>query len=117
MNRIAKLRFNYEFSRVYRKGRHVAGRTLMVHFLKRPGCEVRVGVTVSRRLKGAVRRNRFKRLMRENYRSMLPYLLPGFDIILTGRALDTMPDFAQVRQDMMHLFKRAGLWQDRCDIS
>jgi RNase P protein component len=40
------LRFNYEFSRIYRKGKFAAGHYVVVHYLRRPGSPGRVGVTV-----------------------------------------------------------------------
>lgn len=115
MKQTSKLRFNYEFSRVYRKGRHLNGNTIILHYMKRPGSELRVGIAVSRRLKGAVKRNRVKRLLRESFRRMQPGLCSGYDVILTGRAADNLLTYSQIEHDMLCLFKRAGLWQDRCD--
>lgn len=115
MKHTSKLRFNYEFSRVYRKGRHLNGKTVILHYMKRPGSELRVGFAVGRRLKGAVKRNRVKRLLRESFRGLQSGLCSGYDIILTGRALDNPVAFSQIEHDMLSLFKRAGLWQDRCD--
>lgn len=115
MKQNSRLVKNYEFSRVYQKGRRVSGKVLTVHYLKRPNRGLRTGVTVSRRLKGAVKRNRYKRLIRENLRLIRPELRSGFDIIIMGKLYDQIPDYESVRQDMNSLFKRAGLWQDRCD--
>jgi ribonuclease P protein component len=115
MKQTGKLRFNYEFSRIYRKGRHVNSRTVIMHYLKRPGSELRVGIAVGKRLKGAVKRNRVKRLLRESFRLLKPGLCSGYDIVLTGRALDNLPAYSQIEHDMLSLFKAAGLWQDRCD--
>jgi ribonuclease P protein component len=119
MKQYTKLRFNYEFARVYRKGRRVSGRVLTMHYLRRPNRGLRTGVTVSRRLKGAVKRNRFKRLIRESFRLLKPDLESGYDIIIMGRADSSIPDYETVRQDMIRLFKRVGIscaeTQNRCE--
>ena len=115
MKQNSRLVKNYEFSRVYQKGRRVSGKVLTVHYLKRPNRGLRTGVTVRRRLKGAVRRNRYKRLMRESLRLIRPELKSGYDVIIMGKMREPLPDYETVSQDMLSLFKRAGLWHDRCD--
>lgn len=105
------LRMNYEFSRVYHKGRYLAGRHVVLHYLRRPGRVNRLGVTASRKIKGSVRRNRIKRLLRESYRQIEDRLIPGYDLILVGRDAAELPDFQSVRQDVGRLLQRAGLNQ------
>jgi len=82
---------------VMRAQRVFAGRALVA--FARPNSEGhwRIGVTVSRRLRGAVDRNRLRRRLREAARSsLLPGVgtaldgVAGFDVVLIGRpaALD-----------------------------
>lgn len=63
-----------EFDRVYRSGRSTQHRLLVLYRFDRPedlpaggpdGDESRVGITVSKKLGGAVERNRLKRQLRE----------------------------------------------------
>jgi len=69
----------------------------------------RLGVTSSRKIRGAVKRNRVKRLLRENYRLLEPELRGGYDLILMMKDLDPLPDYSQIEKEMRSLFKRAGL--------
>lgn len=111
MKHTTPLRFNYEFSRVYKRGRYLTGNFVVVHFLKRKGQidKNRLGVTVSRNVSGSVRRNRLKRLIRESYRLMEDELATGYDLIITGRQKDEPPTFAQMDRELGRILRRAGL--------
>jgi len=103
------LRMNYEFSRVYNKGRFLAGRFVVLHYLRRPGNASRLGVTASRKIKGSVRRNRVKRLLRESYRLIEDRLQTGYDLILVGRDSAEPPDYNAISREVSGLLLRAGI--------
>ncbi|NLA71051.1 MAG: ribonuclease P protein component [Clostridiaceae bacterium] len=84
------LKKNREFSRVYRRGSYHSGRAIALHAYRRRGATAqnpsRIGFTVGRQaIRGAVRRNRAKRLLRESFRLSHVELKTGFDLIVTAR--------------------------------
>jgi ribonuclease P protein component len=92
-----RLRGRRDFERVMHAQRVFAGRAIVAFARPNPEGRWRVGVTVSRRLRGAVPRNRLRRRLREAARAALlpgPAATggegPGFDVVLIGRpvALD-----------------------------
>ena len=69
----------------------------------------RVGVTASRRLGGAVARNRAKRLLREAARHLYPQFGAGWDVMLIARNGILKAKEPQVEEALASLLKRAGL--------
>jgi len=72
----------------------------------------RVGVTASRRLGGAVQRNRARRLLREAARLCYPHICPGWDLVLIARPALSEARMPQVSWALESLLQRARLWQE-----
>jgi ribonuclease P protein component len=64
-----RIRRRREFQRVFDAGRRAHGRYLTIIAAPAPGTESRVGIVASKKLGGAVVRNRAKRLIRQVFRT------------------------------------------------
>lgn len=85
--RTGRLSRSAEFDRVYRQGRSVANRYLVLYAFPRGGDDPpRVGFSVGRKVGGAVERNQLKRLLREACARQAQALPAGHDIVLVARA-------------------------------
>jgi ribonuclease P protein component len=86
--RRARLSRSADFERVFRNGRSQANREFVLHVFPRaddPGPS-RLGLSVSRKVGGAVERNRVKRLLREAFALESSRLPPGTDAVVVARA-------------------------------
>jgi len=75
-----------EFERVYRQGRSTANRHLVLYTFPNDTTErPRLGLSVSRKVGGAVERNRVKRLLREAFAQTEANLRAGQDVVVVAR--------------------------------
>lgn len=85
-DRRGRLSRSAEFDRVYRQGRSHGNRALVLYsFPRGDDAAPRLGLSVSRRVGGAVERNRVKRLIREAFGAQGPSLAAGHDIVVVAR--------------------------------
>jgi ribonuclease P protein component len=83
-----------DFQRVYRQGDSVASRNFVLYAFSRDdrdqesevgGSDVRLGVSVGRRVGGAVERNRVKRLLREAFWALPEQVSTSHDYVVVAR--------------------------------
>jgi ribonuclease P protein component len=84
-NRLSRSR---DFDAVYRHGRSVSTRFLVLYRFDRGDDterDARLGIAVPKKIGGAVTRNRIKRRLREAWRELLPTVDEGVDYVLLVR--------------------------------
>ena len=87
VHRRHRLSRSRDFDAVYRHGRSVSTRFLVLYWFARDAGdkEPRLGIAVPKQLGGAVVRNRMKRQLRETWRAMIDRVPPGSDYVLIAR--------------------------------
>ena len=80
-----RLTHSRDYARVRQIGRTQSDRFVTVSIVKSSGSLVRVGLVVSKKIGGAVTRNRAKRVLREAIRPHLAQVSAGHDIVLIAR--------------------------------
>jgi ribonuclease P protein component len=104
-----------EFDRVYREGRSHAGRHLVLYSFPREADDddtPRLGLSVGRKVGGAVERNRVKRLLRDAFWQSAERVPAGHDFVVVARA--DAAEFAEseglagIKTELDELLEKAG---------
>ncbi|MBE6940195.1 MAG: ribonuclease P protein component [Ruminococcaceae bacterium] len=103
---------NYEFRRIYRKGKTAVGPGLVIYCQKNRQGLSRLGITVSTKLGKAVVRNRVRRRIREIYRLNKPAMKPGWDVILVARMRAVTMEYRKLNQTYLRLLEQVGLLEN-----
>ena len=109
MERTRSLKKNAQFQAVYRRGKSLANAHLVLLYLRRP--ELKVGISVSKKVGKAHVRNRVKRRIRECVRPLLPHLKKGHYVIV-ARSAAGQDDFWTLSRALDQLIRRHRLLND-----
>ena len=109
MSKVISLKQNYEFRRLYKKGNSCVKPSVVVYSGKGVGQAVRLGITVSKKLGGAVCRNRAKRRIRALFSSYINDIKPGTDICVVARHKVLTEDYKKLNDDFYQALLKLGL--------
>jgi ribonuclease P protein component len=100
-----RLRQQREFDRVYAGNTYSADEVLVVRGCRNDQGPSRLGLAVSRKTGGAVVRNRWKRLIREAFRTRRDQIPPGLDLVVRPRR-GAQPRFTAIAASLPRLSRR-----------
>jgi len=114
---IYRLKKNFEFKIIYRRGKSFANDLLVMYILRNKKNKDRnfniynkLGVSVSKKVGNSVVRSRSKRLISESFRLNDEFITEGYDFIFIARNPIKDKNFWDVEKAMKNLFKKAGLY-------
>lgn len=114
---------NHLYAKAYAKGQKQLTPTVVVYVLRdykaallqkqhpQKKRQNRIGLTVTKKLGGAVQRNRVKRVLREGYRQMEKKtpVKKGYLIVLAARHAALRAKSAQIARDLETAFAKLGM--------
>ncbi len=103
-----RIRRTREFDRVFREGKRRRGKLLGIRGMPNERSHARLGIALSRAWKGAVRRNRAKRVVREAFRTHKDALPKGIDLIVVPHPGWGEPTPAEVAAELARLLGGEG---------
>lgn len=112
MDSAVTVKENYEFRRIYRKGKSAVSPQLVIYCQRNRRGHSRLGVSVSTKLGCAVVRNRVRRRIREIYRLNKAKMLPGYDLIVVARVRAVDMPYAKLEKQYLHCLSQLELLRE-----
>ncbi len=101
-----RLRKSWQFRKIYKEGDKYFSNLFILYVLPNNTQEIRVGLTVTKKVGISVQRNRIKRVIREVLRS-LKGIAPGNDLVVIARKSAVNLKYSQARDSLTYLLYRA----------
>ena len=111
MKKTEMLKKNYEFKNVLSRGKYYSGRNIEA-FIKdnNKSCNF-LGLAISVKTGKAVKRNRIKRLIRENYKILEPQIKSGKSIVFLWKKKADIENatFDNIKIDINNIFEKSNI--------
>lgn len=101
------IRFS-QFKQAYAQNRRFSGRLMTVWLHVDENANLRLGVVASKKVGGAVQRNRAKRLLREAFRLNRHAVEASFDVVLVARRAILEAKLPEIERELLYLLGKAS---------
>ena len=117
MKKTVMIKRKYEFKKLFSKGNFFYANFINMYIIKNNKNYNKLAIAVSKKYGKAVARNRFKRLIKENYREIEEKLKFGYNILfIINKAKITeykQINYYNIKSDMIKLFKNSGILNEK----
>lgn len=103
------LKKNRDFQTVYKEGKSLANRYLVLYVRENGLAGNRLGISVSKKVGNSIVRHRLTRLIRESYRLQEAMFNSGLDMVVIARASAKGKGYQEISSALMHLGKLHGV--------
>ncbi len=108
MKRTDTLKNNYEFRRIYAKGKSYHHPALILYLMKNRAGICRIGITTSKKIGNAVQRNRCRRIIRAGYAGLEDKIKDNYDIVIVARSRTKYLKSSDIEDILISQLKQAG---------
>ena len=110
MREKTKINKNRDYKKIYSRGKSMASPVVVTYLLKSKLPAVRFGITTSKKIGNAVKRNRARRIIRAAFAELKNKVKNGYDFIFVARSKTCFVKTQDVLKDMkIHLEKLGAL--------
>lgn len=102
---------NYEFKNLFSKGKFYYGENIHFYIKETNSNTNRLGIAISSKQGKSIKRNRIKRLIRENYKEFEPKIKKGTNILIVVNRKKDLKEitFYDVQEDFYRTLKKANI--------
>lgn len=107
---INTLKTKKQFDYVYKRGKSFANKNLVIYHVSSKYPENLVGISISKKVGKAVKRNYLRRIIKENLKEIS--IKPYYNFIVLVRTGSEDMDFKEMKKSLNHVFKKTGLLEN-----
>jgi ribonuclease P protein component len=112
MKKAFRIKKNTDFQFVFKKGKSFANRQFIIYVLKKENQDkFRIGLSVSKKIGKAVKRNEIKRYIRQSFHEFKESVDSGNDYVIIARKPAAEMDFHEVKKSLQHVLKVAKVFK------
>lgn len=111
MKKEFRLKGNRDFRMIYRRGKSLPHRLMILIYVRARPDVLQFGFSVSKKVGGSVLRNRVKRQIREACRLLLPQLQGGYRIIFIARPPIIFASYGEIASAVRLLLNKAAIYR------
>ena len=114
MKNTIMIKKNYEFKNLFSKGKFYYGEFVHMYIKKTNSSYNKFGIAISKKQGKAVKRNRIKRLIRENYKNFEPKMKKGIQILIVINKEKKIEEinFKNIENNFLRTLKKAEILVD-----
>ncbi|HKL74225.1 MAG TPA: ribonuclease P protein component [Clostridia bacterium] len=107
MQKIYRLTLNGSFKYIYRNGANISSKLLI--FYKVPAHNLKVGITVGKKVGNSVTRSLVKRRISESFRLLIPRISTKYNYVIVAKALCANAGYDEINADLISLLEKGGV--------
>jgi len=111
--KIVTLKKNKEFAFVYNRGKSLSSKLIVLVYFKNKYGGVKSGFSVSKKVGGAVLRNKIRRRLKESLRELIFDMDGNASIIFIARPVIAQAPYAEIKAQMEYLLIKTGFLQKK----
>jgi ribonuclease P protein component len=107
MQKIYRLTLNGSFKYIYRKGNVMCSKLLVLYRV--PAHNLKVGITVGKKVGNSVVRSLVKRRISESFRLLIPKISKNYNYVIVARSECADASYSEINSDIIYLLEKSGV--------
>jgi len=107
MNKIYRLTQRGSFTYIYKKGKRAYDKLITLYYVD--AYNLKIGVSVSKKVGNSVVRNKVKRRIKESFRQIIPFVIPAYNIVIVARQGIENASYAEISKSIEQVLQKEKL--------
>ncbi len=107
MNKVYRLTQRGSFTYIYKKGKRAYDKLITLYYVD--AYNLKVGVSVSKKVGNSVVRNKVKRRIKEAFRQIIPFIIPTYNFVIVARQGIEDAPYSEISKSIVQVLQKEKL--------